>query len=230
MFLDCPQCQQRYIRPRLLPCGQSLCSFCIKVATVDFTDEFRCDSCGNIHLVPENGFPIDHKLIEELNKKPSTSSEINFFKTILNQIKQKLKQVESDLNIEEYLIIEYCNELRRQVQLARELEIEELHKLSNQMISEIDNFEKDKLYCYSNKAKFTAQLNEMKEMLSKCNENLIQTELSYQILEDLQSKLKTEKEKLEKILLKQFKIEEKIDGKFWFFLFERIMLSNFFKI
>ena len=212
MFLDCPHCQQRYIRPRLLPCGQSLCSFCIKVATVDFTDEFRCDSCGNIHLVPENGFPIDRNLIEELNKKPPSLSEINFFRSILDQIKQKLKQAEFDLNIGGYVITEYCNELRRQVLLAKELEIEELHKLSEKTIAEIDSFEREKLNYHSSKARFIAQLNVMKEMLLNCNENLIQSEQSYQILEDLQTKLKTEKQRLESTLLKQFKKEENTDG------------------
>ena len=65
-----------------------------------------------------------------------------------------------------------------------------MEKLSEKTIAEIDSFEREKLNYHSSKARFIAQLNVMKEMLLNCNENLIQSEQSYQILEDLQTKLK----------------------------------------
>lgn len=237
MLLDCPQCQQRYIRPRQLPCGFSLCSFCIKVATVESSDEFKCVSCGQIHLVPENGFPIDLNLTDELNRKPTTPTDINFFKSILDQIKLKLTQAEFDPKMGDLIIKEYCSELRRQVQLAKDLEIEELHKLSEKMITQIDCFEQNKLdhyYYYSNnvvdkfKFNFSAQLEEMREKLSKCNENLAQSEISFQLLEDLQMKLKNEKNRLDSILFTKSikRMDKKTTGEHFIYIFFTRMMKS----
>ena len=51
-ILNCPMCQARYDEPKILPCGQIICSYC--VANLD--KEFNCSFCSKVHVVPNESF------------------------------------------------------------------------------------------------------------------------------------------------------------------------------
>ena len=171
--LICPGCNDKYTDPQQLPCGQSLCNYCIQ--TIE-KNEFKCALCNNVHQKPVNGFPLNDQLIQQLNKrlKTESSNEAQQFKTLSNNIDTKLKQAEFDLANGDYIIKEHCRELRREVQLAKEIKIEQIQKLSEEMLSQIDSYEQDRITAYlkSKKEPFTLKLNDFKAELLNWNQNL----------------------------------------------------------
>jgi len=98
------------------------------------------------------------QLEQEEEKKQSKNQKIEdeSFET-LSKLVIELKQTEFNLNNGDYVIKEYCNELKRKVQLGKEIKIEKCRELSEiienenqseQMMSQIKNFEQEKLAFY----------------------------------------------------------------------------------
>lgn len=90
--------------------------------------------------------------------------------SLLDDIEKKLNETQFELANGEYVIKEYCREMRRQVQLAKEVKIYDLEKASDQFMQKIDAFEQDKLEnCkrLSNKSNFERKLDEIKSDLNK---------------------------------------------------------------
>ena len=210
--LNCPQCKDTYVRPKLLPCGHSLCSYCIKVTALDLSNEFKCLVCKKVHSLPEDGFPTNEKLTNKLNKTFAKQKEkFNQYKSFMDSITAKLKQTEFELENKDYVITEYCSELKRQVQLAKELKFKELDDLSDEMMAQIDSFQKEKLNAIleANRAAFDSQLREMKEDLEKFNKQLD----TLNVYNDrhttlcIQSQLATLKEKFYNILFEDKSLE-----------------------
>jgi len=125
------------------------------------------------------------QLEQEEEKKQSKNQKIEdeSFET-LSKLVIELKQTEFNLNNGDYVIKEYCNELKRKVQLGKEIKIEKCRELSEiienenqseQMMSQIKNFEQEKLAFYlkaEKDAEFISKLNEMKEKLRNYNDKL----------------------------------------------------------
>jgi hypothetical protein len=54
-------------------------------------------------------------------------------KSLIDELKTQFEKIEFNLKNEEYFIKEHCNEIRRQVQLAKEVKIQNLENLSNEL-------------------------------------------------------------------------------------------------
>lgn len=162
---------KNYDKPRLLPCGQSLCDYCISI--IENPHEFICKFCKLIHQIPANGFPINEVLSQKLTNKFAKQSpkEAEELKSKLNDVETELKQIEFILANGDCVIKEHCCELRREVQLAKELKIERINEMFNVMIHKIDELEKESLNFYSkmNKNELNQTLN---QMLNKMKQNL----------------------------------------------------------
>lgn len=120
---------------------------------------------------------------------------IDEFKSILDKIKRKFDKIEFNLNNGDYCIKEYCIELRTQVQLAKEIKMQQLEKLSDSMLDEIDDFEKVKLneHLKRNKDEFQIKLNQLKKMIDEQQQNM-------NSLQIIQSKLANEQDSLNNFL------------------------------
>ena len=161
--LNCPKCNDTCVPPRQLPCGNSLCTLCLEVTEIEAPNRFKCMVCEQIHFIPEEGFPIDEKLANELNKKAALLKvNSDQFKSNFDSVKAKLKQVEFLANGDYVVITEFCRDLKTDVQLAKELKIKELEEtsedtmakklginklenLAEKVMSQIDIFQKEKL-------------------------------------------------------------------------------------
>ena len=159
--LKCPQFNDSYIEPRILPCGQSICNYCIE--TIENPIQFRCVLCKVIHQIPALGFPFDLELIK-LNKSQQSTAlpkEANQFQTCLNEFEKKLKQAEFELENGDFLINEHTKELKRQVQLAKEIKVQKLSQHSANMQFRLDKHHKDFMNSYIplTNEEFISQLN-----------------------------------------------------------------------
>ena len=62
--LQCKQCEGRLDVPKILPCGETICSFCETSIQVNENNTFDCLICKDKHEMPKNGFLISKALSE----------------------------------------------------------------------------------------------------------------------------------------------------------------------
>ena len=96
------------------------------------------------------------------NESTTGSRQLNKeFQSLKQRINQILNQSEFDVNNGEYIYKEHCNELRRQVQLAKETQILKIEEITDNLMNEIDKFEKESLEAVSkvNKEQLVNKLN-----------------------------------------------------------------------
>lgn len=178
MKLNCQHCKTTEVdESNKLACGRIICDDCL--STNASKKRFKCSECNSFH-------PI---LSSDEASASKDSPLNNEFKSILNEIQTKLTKTEFDLQNGENLIKEHCIELRRQVQLANEVKIQEINKLGESMINEIDIYEKESLETYAkiNKESSEQKLNQLKQEVTTHEQNAAQlkAEIDNQTLDKL---------------------------------------------
>jgi len=148
-ILKCDLCVQRLDKPRLLPCGKTICSACFEtvIKTKDKKENsFRCPSCQTVHKNAE--FPLNESLKKLLEKKP-----VEVFRSgLIEEFKNNLSLIESNkLELEDLIlngvekVKEHCIGLRLDVDLATESAISALTLKMQQhrdmLIKQIDEYE-----------------------------------------------------------------------------------------
>jgi len=146
-ILKCDQCKvafNPYDQPRFLPCGETICSTCMfKIEKETINRKFKC-VCLLDHYIPDNGFPINKKIYELLTAEPmeiSRGKEYEKLQENLNKLQSIAQTLGSDYETGTYLITEYCNEQIRLIQLSTENKIEQINKLSDQLIAFVKEFD-----------------------------------------------------------------------------------------
>lgn len=212
--LDCPNCKDRYDEPKILPCGCLICNYCITTLTI--TNELKCPQCNTNHQIPESGFTTCQTINKLLNQKPEISKAKQDLKSNLEQMTNKLKQAEFDLANGDYVIIEHCRELRLEVQLAKEILIQEINQVSDTMMSHIDTFQSDSIESYTkvNKTLIDTQLKEIKKSTEDCiklveqpETNDTETEIANKQIKDLQSVLAIQTENIKSVTFSRQNLE-----------------------
>jgi hypothetical protein len=109
-----------------------------------------------------------------MNVEESGTSKNKEFESLFESVTAKLKQTELNLLNGDYAIKEFCSELKRQVQLAKELKMKKLDDMSDQMMTKIESFEHEKLNVFleAQNDNFKTKLDEMKQFLSEYNQKL----------------------------------------------------------
>ncbi len=65
-LLNCKKCNGRLDEPKLLPCGNSICSYC--AASIKLNGkQYDCLVCKNKHEMPKNGLHIINALNDLLS-------------------------------------------------------------------------------------------------------------------------------------------------------------------
>jgi len=142
-ILTCKYCEGRLEEPKLLPCGKSICSLCVLTIKLNASSEYDCSACNKKHEMSKNGLPVNEALVEMLSLQAIQvvkSQEYESLQEILIDIQKKRNLLNLCLNNSQDCIIEHCNELRDQVQLAKESIIMKINDLSDVMIDEIDEY------------------------------------------------------------------------------------------
>ena len=60
--LECPHCKNRLQSPKCLPCGESICEFCIQSYLNSHDKQFNCPVCKLMHPMPIDLQLADNKL------------------------------------------------------------------------------------------------------------------------------------------------------------------------
>ena len=66
-LLNCKKCEGRLDEPRILPCGNSICSHCVSSIQLKENKEFQCLICNELHGMPQKGLLINKCLVELLS-------------------------------------------------------------------------------------------------------------------------------------------------------------------
>jgi hypothetical protein len=143
----CLNCKQNMDEPKLLPCGYTICTCCEKKIMSIYNDYFDCSLCGNTHAKDNNALPVNHSL-KKLKKVYLTSN----YQKLVNKMKNIDEIVANLEDNMESKIKSHCENLRYQVDLSTESEIESLNlqieilnKNREEMLDTINKFEKKKI-------------------------------------------------------------------------------------
>jgi len=185
-ILICTICEGRLENPKILPCGETICSFC--VTSLKIVDKmFKCLVCKKKHEMPIDGLLKNILVLKMLSIKPNEISRGKAFETFqdsLNNIQKNINLITNGVNRRDDCIKEHFSELRNEVQLYTEETIQQLNNSNIQIIKEIDGYEKEQLRMSKEMKNLNSSFKEyndfLKEMksfydknISYFNENLV---------------------------------------------------------
>lgn len=141
--LCCLKCRGKLVKPKLLPCGYSICVDCEMDILLSETQSFSCSKCESIHQVPVSGLPT-HMLVESvLETKPVKISNLNgkLYKNFEN-IHDSLEDLQVEIDNFESIIKSHCSHVKHEVDVRTKTIIEILKKRKQELHDEIEEFEK----------------------------------------------------------------------------------------
>ena len=93
--LLCKHCEGRLVEPKLLPCGETICSSC--EASIQVNDRmFDCLACKQKHKMPKNGLPINKSLFKLLSIMPTNVSRgksYDLLEKLLDEMQKKKNEL-----------------------------------------------------------------------------------------------------------------------------------------
>ena len=169
-ILDCSKCGERLDEPKILPCGDNVCSSCVSTICVN-NNKFECIVCNEQYVMPEKGLPTSKKLSALSALQPtevSRGKSVESLKHKLKEIKNKLSSLIFGAQNGIDFIKGYCSNLKNDAQLAAEKLIEQINDCNDDFIKEINEYEKNCIQSYSDidqetKDKFVNMANELDE-------------------------------------------------------------------
>jgi hypothetical protein len=190
-LLNCKKCDGRLDEPKILPCGNSICSYC--AASIKLNGkQYDCLVCREQHKMPKKGLPLNTALKDLLAYKPSRVSRGNLFDSLqksLNDIQKKHNFIKLGIENSNDLVKEHCIDLRSDVQLTAEEVIQQVNDMTTKLIEKIDEFEKDTIQFNNNNSKSLDAFNVIAKELESFH--AINTEYlkKYEVDDTLLSKL-----------------------------------------
>jgi len=98
--LLCSNCEDKLDVPKILPCGETICSLC--ETSIQVNDQmFDCLVCKAKHKMPENGFAINKSLSKILAielTNVSRGEAYNSLMKLLDEIQKKLNLLKLGIN------------------------------------------------------------------------------------------------------------------------------------
>jgi hypothetical protein len=163
-LLNCKNCNERLDEPRLLPCGDNICSACAQSIKLN-GKQYDCLVCSNKHKMPKSGLHLNKVLVQMLSFKSidiSRGKAFNSLQVTLHDLFIKSNILKHRLGHRDDYVKEHCNEIRNKVQLATEEAILQINKFNERLIDKVDEYENDLI-----------QLNTYKNELMKNFQKLI---------------------------------------------------------
>lgn len=187
--LNCKQCSLRLDVPKILPCGHTICTFCVSSIKIESDNTFECKLCNQTHMYPSYGFPTSETILNILSFKPNEihrSDAAEALKTTLKEIQTKIEQIQFGINNGIDHIKDYCIDLRTEVYLATELAVQQINEMNEQFINKINQYEQDCIRSFQSKLKerekFDELVEEMKQFHDEWSKYLRQFKISDNII------------------------------------------------
>ncbi|CAF0757240.1 unnamed protein product [Brachionus calyciflorus] len=205
--LKCPKCLLKYVSPRILPCGKSLCQNCIdQLCNYNLLNFIKCPICCKSHAVPDEGFIINEFIVKTLDIKPEKvyrCASYEQFDTLLNEIESDLIEIETRLNYPENKIRDYCDKIRNQIDLNTEKLIEKINNHREQLLNELSIYEQN---CIENLMRI-----ERKDLYEKIlNENSQKIKSYYNYLNQSRINEDQVKQMIEEAKIQEYKLKNNI--------------------
>ena len=124
--LLCQQCEGRLEGPKILPCGETICLFCVSSIRIN-NKMFDCLVCNEKHEMPKNGL-LDNKVVMKiLSVKPTKV----FIGVTVDLLEKSLEEIYKKQRL-----------IKHKIENSIEAVI---NRLGNQLINKIPNFEEKKI-------------------------------------------------------------------------------------
>jgi hypothetical protein len=169
--LNCIKCNQRLDEPRILPCGETICAYCY-ISIEANKNKFVCFVCNENHSLTENGLPINKILLKILaleSKEVYRGNEVKQLKGYLDDIQEDINKISFCLNNGVDRIKDFCFDLKNKVQLRTEEAIEQLNEHNQDMITEIEEFERFCIKSYQVNLNTNDEVRKTKKELEEFN-------------------------------------------------------------
>ena len=139
-MLSCQRCTEKFVEPRVLPCGYTVCSSCI--LSLASNQILNCSLCAKQHAIPKEGFPVNQIAFNLMTHKATNLSLIDVY--------QKLVQLKFSIDHSEDHIKNNCAHLRRLVKKRYEQVICDVNQMNDSLNTQIDACEKEWLFSFKN--------------------------------------------------------------------------------
>lgn len=188
-IINCPQCQNRYVEPKLIvPCLKTLCKRCIE----ELSDEkwLECPFCKITHLIPEGGFQSNPTIEMFLRLQPK---EVHRNGKLINELTEKLKDFTSlyeDFSLKasgvESSLNQHCDLIKIQIDLISEQKIQQINEIREKHLKSVDEYRGSCLANISlNKSKINEEVRRLHEYIDK-----LKGFIGAAIIDDQEAKLK----------------------------------------
>ena len=168
-IFKCSSCGNRIDIPKILPCGNTLCSRCadhiitssqkveMQIDTILFKDDvtfdkikewFICNICNSKHQIPKNGFPTQKIVLELLQlkqKKIYRSGLFNKAEILVEQFKDNISNLNKMVQEPTGYLHQHCESVRSKISDLTKNRIDELNFLRETLINEVNLYEENKL-------------------------------------------------------------------------------------
>ncbi len=196
-LFDCKFCSKLLHEPVLLPCGKTVC----KIHTVVIASK-ECIFCNKFHHIPEDGLPVNEfvekQLEMQLNRINFNFCHLTDCKILLEDLNQKMNEVESIRKDKENFIYEYFSDITREVDMRRDTLIRDIEEYSNEIIEDINKLRQECLDSSSH------QLKAAEEVFDACK-------LEINELKDKFESFEMYDKKFEEVLSKSMVLQEKLE-------------------
>jgi hypothetical protein len=144
-LLLCKHCEGRLQEPKILPCGETICSLC--ETSIHVNDRiFDCLVCKDKHDMPKNGLIFCKSLLKLLDIMPTNVSRgesYDLLEKMLDEMQKKTNFIRLGIENSDDFVKEHCMNLKNDVQLTAEEVILQVNDITTKIIEEIDEYEKE---------------------------------------------------------------------------------------
>lgn len=150
-LLTCPNCNDRYDIPYLLPCFRTICNKCIKKQT-DKNYKLNCPFCTDIkHNIPKHGYVINDALNSLLKLKPVDVHRAEMYRRIADLLKMIQISINDLENLEVNVklnLFDYFELIKKEIQKSADNVIKQTIEYKEKLLSEIDYLKKQSSDCF----------------------------------------------------------------------------------
>jgi hypothetical protein len=224
-LFDCDKCNKLLIDPVPTICGFTVC----KSHLDQFIDSFQCDLCHCEHTVPKDGFEVSGRLQDAMSTQLNTLELMPVHdecKKVIEEAQKDVADIESIDKDPENYIYEYFEDIKRKVDLRREVLKEGIDTYSDDTIKSIN---KAQMTCQKLAKEVNKLSKDFDDSKIKLNELISQFDsfkISDQKFQDIKENVSDLKEEFKQMLSK-YK-SSLINDKEYVFRFEDVPISNVF--
>jgi len=164
-MLICIVCNQKYVSPISLPCGETVCERHVKENRLLVEDHkiqcpiMLCDE--GIHVIPKGGFKANRHVEILLQEAKEISEKHQMAKDSVNRLNSKIVDIEILIRDPEKHIYDYFQKVRNEIDIKAETMKKDIDDQRDEFLKKIKTFEQE---C-KEKAKETERIQRIKDII-----------------------------------------------------------------